>query len=142
MLALVATPALATPPILAVAGAQAISGATATGVGIGGEATGIGTGGEGGSATGIGTGGNSGANSSGSVTNESGDSRSLGVALGQAPTALSVEGVCGKGTKFVFGVLEWSDYSSKCFNYQIAIVAAQKGNWELANQWVERADGM
>lgn len=67
---------------------------------------------------------------------------SVGAALGQAATALSVEGVCGKGTKLAFGALEWSDYSSKCFNYQLAIIAAQHGQWENANRWVERADGM
>lgn len=67
---------------------------------------------------------------------------SVGAALGQAATALSVEGVCGKGTKIAFGALEWSDYSSKCFNYQIALMAAQSGEWELANEWVQRADGM
>jgi len=70
------------------------------------------------------------------------DTTSVGAALAQAPTALSNAGICGKGTKFIFGALEWSDYSSKCFNYMIAMEAAKRGQWELANQWVIRADGM
>ena len=115
---LFSTSAYASP--IAVAGAQAIAGAAA----------------EGGTGVGIGEGGSS----NGSVSNESGDSRSLGVALGQAPTAVS--GICGKGNQFAFGALAWTDFSSKCFNYMIAIEAAKRGEWSLANQWVERADGM
>ncbi len=121
-------PAFAFGPA-AVAGAQAVSGAIADA-----------------DATGVGIGGNQrqgqGQSSDNSVTNKSGDSTSVGAALAQAPTALSVGGICGKGTKFVFGALEWSDYSSKCFNYMIAMEAAKRGEWSLANQWVERADGM
>ena len=28
------------------------------------------------------------------------------------------------------------------FNYMIAMEAAKRGEWELTNQWVSRADGM
>lgn len=121
----------ATPPIVAAAGAGALSSSQA-GALAGAEATGVGTG--------VGTGGDASAGSTGSVKNESGDT--VAAALGQAPSALSVEGVCGKDNRFAFGAIQWSDYSSKCFNYQLALIAAQTGNWTLANQWVERADGM
>lgn len=112
----VAGPSLATPPIVAAAGSEAIAGA----VGTGGDATGTGTG--------------------GSVNNETGNSRALGVGLGQAPTAVS--GRCGKGNKFGFGALEWTDFSSKCFQYELAIIAEQAGQYERANAWVRRADGL
>lgn len=74
------------------------------------------------------------------VNSGNGDTQALGVALGQAPTAVS--GICGKGNKFGFGALEWTDFSSKCFNYMIAMEAAKRGEWDLTNQWVERADQM
>lgn len=113
-LALSSWPALANP-IVAEAGAKALSGALATGTGSGGDA------------------------SNGGVTNKSGDTNALGVALGQAPTA--AQG-CLKGNKFAFGLLEWTDDSSKCENYRIAFEAARQGRWDLANKWVRRADGM
>ena len=69
------------------------------------------------------------------------DSTTVGAALGQAPTAISANSKCGKGTKFLFGLLEWTDYSDKCFDREMAMIAAsQFNNWELANQWTERAD--
>ena len=85
--------------------------------------------------------GNSTAGTSGAVsnTNKYGDSRALGVALGQSPTAAAG---CLKGTKIAFGLLEWTDASAMCSNYEIAKIAAQAGQWELANQWACRADGM
>jgi len=125
--------AFATGPI-AVAGAAAVSQA------VSGSQSGAYAGG--GSGTGVGVGGNSDSGGNTSTNSSKDNSTSVGAALGQAPTALSQQGICGKGTKFVFGALEWSDYSSKCFNYQIAIIAAEKGDWELANQWVKRADDM
>ena len=121
-----ATLANATPPFLAGEGATAIAGA-ASGSFSGSEASGTGVGvGEGGSSS-----------SSNSTKN---DSTSVGVGLAQAPTAIS--GICGKGNKFAFGALEWTDFSSKCFNYMIALEAAKRGEWDLTNQWVTRADGM
>lgn len=78
----------------------------------------------------------------GDTTSKTKTGDTVAAALGQAPSALSPSGICGKDNRFAFGALQWSDYSSKCFNYQIAIIAAQAGNWTLANQWVERADGM
>ena len=136
LLAIVATPALATPPWLAetavntvVASQAQTQGQSSTNVGIN----------ENGSTSGAGASSTS-DNGGNSVTNKSGDSRALGVALSQAPTA--VTGICGKGTKFGFGALEWTDFSSKCFNYMIALEAAKQGNYDLANQWVERADQM
>jgi len=77
--------------------------------------------------------------SNGSVYNKSGDSRALGVALGQAATA--AQG-CLKGTKVGFGLVEWTDDSFKCENYRLAYIAAAAGEWKLANQWACRADGM
>ena len=69
------------------------------------------------------------------------DSTTVGAALGQAPTAVSPNSKCGKGTKFFFGLLEWTDYSDKCFDREMAMIAAaQYNNWELANQWTTRAD--
>ena len=69
------------------------------------------------------------------------ESTTVGAALGQAPTAVSPNSKCGKGTKFLFGALEWTDYSDKCFDREMAMIAAsQYNNWELANQWTERAD--
>ena len=124
LLAVLAGPALANP--IAVAGAQAVgsvaasnsfAGAASTGVGVGGEATSS-------------SGGNSTKN----------ETTGYAVGLSQAPTAVS--GVCGKGNKLAFGALAWTDFSSKCFNYMIALEAAKRGEWSLANQWVERADGM
>ena len=118
--------AFANPGAVAVAGAAAgaISGSSS-------ESTGVGTG--------VGVGGDS---SSGDVSNKSGSTNLYSGAIGQAPTAVSPSGHCGKGTKFGFGALEWTDYSSKCFNYHLAEIAATQGNWELANQWVVRADDM
>lgn len=133
LLAMFTTPAFAFGPA-AIAGAQAAAGAV-----------GIGEGGDGGTGVGVGKGGSakaSGGDSSVTNSNGNGDTTSIGAALGQAPSALSPAGICGKDTRIALGVLQWSDYSSKCFNYQIAIVAAQAGNWELANQWVARADEM
>ena len=81
-----------------------------------------------------------GQSSDNSVTNRSGgDSRALGLALGQAPTAAYG---CLKGNRIVFGLIEWTDDSSKCENYAIARIAANRGEWDLANQWVSRADGL
>ncbi len=114
---LAASNAGATPPIVAAAGAQAIAGAAATG----GEG-GTGTGGSGGSAT------------------SKDNSTTVGAALGQAPTAAA--GDCAKGTKGGFGVIEWTDFSDKCLNYALAMEAARQQRWDLANQWVRRADGM
>ena len=70
------------------------------------------------------------------------ETTSYGGALAQAPTALSLGGFCGKGNRFLFGALEWSEYSSKCFNYMLAIQAEEAGNFERANEWVKRADDM
>ena len=97
----------------AVAGAQAIAGAGA--IAGGGDGTG------------------------GSASTKT-ESTTIGAALGQAPTAVSPNSHCGKGTKFLFGALEWTDYSDKCFDRELAMIAAARGEWELANQWVERAD--
>lgn len=66
------------------------------------------------------------------------DSTTVGVGLGQAPTAGS--DWCAKGTKFGFGALEWTDYSSKCMQFRLAIIAEQAGNHERANLWVQRAE--
>ena len=112
--ALSTAPANATPPI-AIAGAAAVAEANGEG----------GAGGAGGTSN-----------------SRTGGSNTYGGALGQAQSALSAGGICGKDTKFVFGVLQWSDYSSKCFNYHMEMIAAESGDWELANQWVKRADGM
>jgi len=115
LLATIATPAFASP--FAVAGAEAVA------VAAQGQGQQQGQSNE----------------NSGSINNDTGNSRSLGVALGQAPTAVS--GICGKGNKLLGGLLvEWTDFSSKCFNYMIAIEAAKQGNYELANQWVVRAE--
>ena len=121
LLAIVSGPALANP--IAVAGAQAVAGAVA------GSQSGAAA--EGGTA--VGTGGSSGGNSTKNETT------GYAVGLSQAPTAASG---CLKGNKFAFGLLEWTDDSGKCENYRIAFEAARQGNWELANQWVQRADGM
>jgi len=75
-------------------------------------------------------------------TNKTGDTTVVSGALGQAQTALSQSGPCGKGNRFLFGLLEWTDYSSKCFNYHMAIEAEHVGNHERANMWVKRADGI
>ena len=75
-------------------------------------------------------------------SSKTGDTTTIAGALGQAPTALSQSGPCGKGNKFGFGLLEWSDYSSKCFNYHMAIEAERNGQYERANEWVKRADGL
>ena len=120
LLAVITTPALASP--FAAAGVEAAAGAIAS------QGQGQGQGQQQGQSN----------ENSGSVNNETGNSRALGVALGQAPT--SVSGICGKGNKFAFGALEWTDFSSKCFNYMIALEAAKQGNYDLANQWVVRAD--
>lgn len=114
-------------PLVATAGAQALAGAVAGG-GEGGEG--------GGGGTGIGQGSGTG----GSSSNTTGDTKALGLGIAQAPTAVS--GICGKGNKVGFGAFEFTDFSSKCFNYMIAMEAAKRGEWALANQWVERADGM
>ena len=136
--AVLAGPALANP--LAIAGVEAVTTAVAQSEATSGSVsngTGIGEGG-----TGVGQGGSS----SGSVSNHTGDTNAIGAALSQSESALSVEGVCGKDNRFAFGLLQWSDYSSKCFNYQMAILAALSRDipadqrWTLANQWVERAD--
>ena len=138
----VATPALAFGPV-AVAGAQALAGAAsssdadATGVGIGTGGKG-GAGGKGGSANSGATGGDS----SVSNDNHSGDTTSIGAALGQAPSALSPAGICGKDTRIALGALQWSDYSEMCFQFQLAIIAEQAGQYERANLWVKRAQGM
>lgn len=100
----------------AVAGAQAISGAVAEG--------------EGGSGIG------------GTAENNSGDTNVFGGALGQALSALSPGGICGKENRFGWGLVQWSEYSDKCFNYTIAIKAAERGEWAAANAWACRADGM
>lgn len=77
----------------------------------------------------------------GSVSNKSGDSRALGVALGQAPTAAQD---CLKGTKFLFGLLEWTDDSSKCENYAAARIAenaaARADNLEESDYYMKRAN--
>lgn len=82
-----------------------------------------------------------GASSSGSVSNKGGDTNAYGGAIGQAPTAVG-NGPCGKGNKLAFGALEWTDYSDKCFNYSLAIEAERAGQYERANAWVRRADGI
>ncbi len=120
LLAAIATPALANPPI-AIAASQAVAGAAAGG----GDGTGTGIGG--------------GASANGGSSSSKDNSTAVGAALGQAPTAAHG---CLKGNKFAFGLLEWTDDSSKCENYRIAFEAARQGNWDLANQWVSRADGM
>lgn len=125
LLAVLAGPALANP--IAVAGAQAVAGSVAESNSFAGaESTGVGVGG--------------GATSSSGSNSTKNETTGYAVGLSQAPTAVS--GVCGKGNKFAFGALEWTDFSSKCFNYMIALEAAKRGEWELANQWVVRADGM
>lgn len=78
--------------------------------------------------------------SSSNTTSTHNDTTTVGAALGQAPTAVSPNSHCGKGTKFLFGALEWTDYSDKCFDRELAMIAATRGEWELANQWVVRAD--
>lgn len=109
----------------AAVGAQAVSGAVAEG--------------EGGTGVGIGKGGSA---SGGTAENNSGDTNAFGGALGQALSALSPGGICGKENRFGWGFIQWSEYSDKCFNYTIAIKAAERGEWETANAWACRADGM
>jgi hypothetical protein len=79
--------------------------------------------------------------SNNSVTNKTGDSRSLGVALGQAATA--AQG-CLKGTKFLFGLLEWTDVSDKCVYFQQAAIAetaaATSRDNDEANFWLTRSN--
>lgn len=110
---LIATPALATPLApVAVSGAEAIAGAAA------------------GSQSGA-TGGSSNVRQDGS--------NSYAGALGQSPSAING---CGKDNRFGFGLLQWSDFSDKCFNYNMAIEAENRGDYERANAWVRRADGI
>lgn len=82
-----------------------------------------------------------GQSSDNSVTNKSGDSRALGVALGQAATA--AQG-CLKGTKFAFGLVEWTDHSTKCALYGAAALAeAAAGvapSTDIANYYYIRAN--
>lgn len=125
---------------LAAAGAVA-GGGDATAVAGGGKGTGVGIGGGG---TGVGGGGTGTSGSS----SDTGDNTTIAGALGQAMSALSVGGICGKDSKFAFGLVQWSDYSSKCFNYTIAIEIARDHSipvaerFDLVNMWVERADSM
>ena len=137
LLALVLTTgsASANPGAIAVAGAGALANSNSSTYSDT-SSSAVGVGGDGGSALGLG------GDASGNISNKSGDTNVYGGAIGQAPTAVSPGGHCGKGTKFIFGALEWTDYSGKCFNYHLAEIAAQQGNWELANQWVKRADDM
>ena len=120
-------------PLLAGVAASSASSALSSSVSKGGNA-------EQGQAQGQGQG--QGQSSNNDISNGSGDTTAVGVGLGQAATALSPGGICGMGIKFLFGATEWSQYSSKCFNYMIAMEAAKRGEWELANQWVIRADQM
>lgn len=82
-----------------------------------------------------------GQSSDNSVNNHSGDSRALGVALGQAATAASG---CLKGNKFAFGLLEWTDHSTKCALYEAAALAegaaAIAPNQDIANYYYIRAN--
>lgn len=124
VLALLSTPAFAFGPA-AIAGAQAAAGAV-----------GIGEGGDGGTGVGVGKGGSA----TGGSANSHDDSTTVGVGLAQAPTAGA--GPCAKGTKFAFGAVEWTDFSDKCLNYELAIIAEKAGQYERANAWVRRADGI
>jgi hypothetical protein len=131
--------------------AEADGQGTGVGIGKGGAGTGIAGGGFGAGGSSNGTGGSSGGNQ---LTSKSGDTTALGFSFNQAATALSAAGICGKGSKFGFGAVEWSDYSSKCFDYHMAMQAQQAGlqaaiagNPDLAdklftsaNEWVARAD--
>lgn len=73
--------------------------------------------------------------------NKTEGSWSVGAALGQAPTAASG---CLKGTKFAFGLLEWTDHSSKCSLYELAAVAeeaaAHATDTQTANFYYIRAN--
>jgi len=97
------------------------------------------------SATGIGKGG-----AGGSATSKTGDNTAIGAALGQAATAAQN---CLKGTKFLFGLLEWTDDSSKCELYGQAAIAetaaAMASDPETrnfyyirANELLARAEGL
>lgn len=141
VIALFAPAVASANPLAAAAASEALSGSVA---GASANATGVGTGiasAKGGKGTGIGVGGGGEANSSGSITNKSGDSRALGIALGQAATAAAG---CEKGNKFAFGLLEWTDHSSKCALYEAAAIAeaaaAQAPDQETANFYYIRAN--
>ena len=149
-LVVVATPALANP-LLVSAAAGALSGASsdsssgAIGTGTGGDAS---AGAFGGGATAAGQGG-SGGQSSSSMHN---DSTSIGAALGQAPSAPTIN--CGKDTRIALGLAQWGDYSDKCFDRATAarlidgaVQAYLAGNNDLGNllynaalDWTKRAD--
>lgn len=75
----------------------------------------------------------------GSVQNQTDGGFNLGLGISQAPTAGT--GECAKGTKIAAGLLEWTDFSDKCLHWKLAAIAASQGHWELANQWVLRAEG-